>query len=177
MGITIFTNSISRFAQRIRNKFKKKKESAMASIFDVAAFILEKKGTMTAMKLQKLCYYAQAWSLAWNEVPIFNEDFEAWANGPVCTKMFAVHKGKFVLNQGFFDAYGQSSNLTDEQKNVIQIVIDYYGDWEPQELSDLTHREDPWKNARRGVPMGAACDIIIEKDSMQQYYSGLMNEE
>lgn len=32
----------------------------MANVFDVAAYILEKEGEMTTMKLQKLCYYAQA---------------------------------------------------------------------------------------------------------------------
>ena len=34
----------------------------MASVFDAAAYILEKKGEMTTLKLQKLVYYAQAWS-------------------------------------------------------------------------------------------------------------------
>jgi hypothetical protein len=37
----------------------------MTTIFDVAKYILQQRGEMTAMKLQKLCYYAQAWSLAW----------------------------------------------------------------------------------------------------------------
>lgn len=32
----------------------------MANVFDVAKYILEKKGIMSTMKLQKLCYYAQA---------------------------------------------------------------------------------------------------------------------
>lgn len=45
----------------------------MASVFDVSAYILETKGPITAMKLQKLVYYAQAWSLVWDEAPIFDE--------------------------------------------------------------------------------------------------------
>lgn len=35
----------------------------MAIIFDTARYILEKEGQMSTMKLQKLCYYCQAWSL------------------------------------------------------------------------------------------------------------------
>ena len=31
------------------------------SAVDVAAYILDQKGPMTAMKLQKLVYYGQAW--------------------------------------------------------------------------------------------------------------------
>ena len=37
----------------------------MASVYDVAAYILEKQGAMTTWKLQKLVYYSQAWSLVW----------------------------------------------------------------------------------------------------------------
>ncbi len=40
------------------------------------------------MKLQKLCYYCQAWYLAWNNEPLFDEEFEAWASGPVCKELY-----------------------------------------------------------------------------------------
>ena len=43
----------------------------MATVFDVAAYILAKRGEMTAWKLQKLVYYSQAWSLVWDQRPIF----------------------------------------------------------------------------------------------------------
>jgi uncharacterized phage-associated protein len=55
----------------------------MASAHDVAAYILSRQGRMTAMKLQKLVYYSQAWSVVWDERPLFPEKIEAWANGPV----------------------------------------------------------------------------------------------
>ena len=43
-----------------------------ADVFDVAKYILTKQGMMSTWKLQKLCYYAQAWSLAWTgENPFF----------------------------------------------------------------------------------------------------------
>ena len=37
----------------------------MATVHDVAAYILMRRGQMTAMKLQKLVYYSQAWGLVW----------------------------------------------------------------------------------------------------------------
>ena len=55
----------------------------MVTVFDVVRFILEQKGSTTAMKLQKLVYYCQAWSLVWDEQPLFKERIEAWVNGPV----------------------------------------------------------------------------------------------
>ena len=69
----------------------------MANIFDTAKYILEKRGKMSTMKLQKLCYYAQAWSLVWDDSELFPEDFEAWANGPVCKKLFDITKGIFSV--------------------------------------------------------------------------------
>lgn len=66
----------------------------MANAFDVAKYILEVKGTMSTMKLQKLCYYAQAWSLVWDDKPLFDEEFEAWANGPVCRELFFKTQGQ-----------------------------------------------------------------------------------
>ena len=45
----------------------------MANVFDVAKYILEKLGTLSTMKLQKLCYYCQAWSLVWDDTPLFDE--------------------------------------------------------------------------------------------------------
>ena len=57
--------------------------AAMASVYDVAAFILGRLGQVGAMKLQKLVYYSQAWSLVWDDQPLFSETIEAWDKGPV----------------------------------------------------------------------------------------------
>ena len=41
----------------------KRGSDTVANVFDVAKYILEKEGKLSTMKLQKLCYYCQAWSL------------------------------------------------------------------------------------------------------------------
>ena len=46
----------------------------MATVFDVAKYILHKKGRISTWKLQKLCYYSQAWQLAWTGRSIFEEN-------------------------------------------------------------------------------------------------------
>ena len=69
----------------------------MPTVFDVAKYILKKTGQIPSMKLQKLVYYCQAWSLAWDDVPLFDEDFQAWANDPVCPDLFDLHHGKSVI--------------------------------------------------------------------------------
>lgn len=143
----------------------------MATVFDAAKFILEQKGTLSTMKLQKLCYYAQAWSLVWDDKPLFDEDFEAWANGPVCPELFYHTQGRFSIDKS--DMKGSSSELNADQKETVLAVLDYYGDKDVQWLSQLTHMEEPWKEARHGLPAGAKSNQTISKESMAMYYGGL----
>jgi uncharacterized phage-associated protein len=143
----------------------------MANVFDTAKYILEKLGTMSAMKLQKLCYYSQAWALVWDDYPLFEEDFEAWANGPVCPTLYLKTKGKYLI--AVSDETGGDGDLSDEQKDTIDKVLEHYGSHDAQWLSQLTHMEDPWINAREGVPLGAGCNNVITKESMALYYGGL----
>ena len=143
----------------------------MPSVFDAATYILECCGAMSAMKLQKLCYYAQAWSLVWDDEPLFDEEFEAWANGPVCRSLFNRTKGKFKVTAS--DEGGDSSRLSDNQKDTVNKVLEHYAKHDAQWLSQLTHLEAPWHDARIGLPAGVGSDRIITKESMSLYYGGL----
>lgn len=143
----------------------------MANVFDTARYILEQSGSMSTMKLQKLCYYSQAWALVWDDSPLFQEEFQAWANGPVCPELFFQTKGSYSVNAS--DETGGIGDLSEEQKDTINRVLDYYGKHDAQWLSQLTHMEEPWIKAREGVPSGAGCNQIITKESMALYYGGL----
>ena len=60
----------------------------MASVFDVANWFLS-KGSVTHKKLQKLCYYSQAWHCAlYDGTPLFAERIEAWVHGPVIPELY-----------------------------------------------------------------------------------------
>lgn len=144
----------------------------MLSVFDVAAYILEKQGQMTTMKLQKLCYYSQAWSLVWDEQPLFPERFQAWANGPVCPELYQKHKGMFRISREELHA-GDSGLLNSDQRETVDSVLDYYGKLGAYQLSELTHAERPWKDTRNGIPMGEKCQREIPLDMMAEYYGGL----
>ncbi len=142
----------------------------MANVYDVAAYILRKAGSVTAMKLQKLVYYAQAWSLVWDETPLFEERIEAWANGPVVPALYECHKGEFRLQS---ISEGDPEKLSDNQRDTIDKMLEFYGDKTSQWLSDLTHKEDPWIEARTGLPAGQRSNQEITRASMMEYYSGL----
>ncbi len=140
------------------------------SVFDVAAYILKTIGTVAAMKLQKLVYYCQAWSLVWDERPLFKEEIEAWANGPVVKELFAYHRGMFQLSS---ITIGNPDLLNDDQKDTTKGVIEYYGDKPSQWLTDLTHMEEPWKKARTGLPISVRSSRKITLEDMAEYYSSL----
>ena len=143
------------------------------SVRDVAEYILRSRGDMTAMKLQKLVYYAQAWSLVWDERPLFNERIEAWANGPVCRSLYADHYRQFSVSPGTL-VTGQPQ-LDDRARATIDAVLEFYGDKSAQWLSDLTHLEAPWIRAREraGVAEGEASTEEVSLADMHEYYSGL----
>jgi uncharacterized phage-associated protein len=142
----------------------------MATVHDVAAYILHKQGAVSAMKLQKLVYYAQAWALVWDEKPLFRARIEAWASGPVCPTLYRHHRGEFLLRTW---QWGNPEALTDVERDTVDAVLEFYGDKDPQWLSDLTHAEAPWGNARRGLPVGARSDAEITPAAMAEYYGAL----
>lgn len=142
----------------------------MTNVFDVATYILKRRGPMTTWKLQKLVYYCQAWSLVWDDDALFPEEIEAWANGPVVRELYNVHASKYRVESL---GRGDENNLSPDQRETVDAVLEYYGDKSPQWLSDLTHMEDPWKNARMGNPEGARGDTVIPKQDLAEYYGSL----
>ncbi|MDA8199147.1 MAG: DUF4065 domain-containing protein [Thermaerobacter sp.] len=140
---------------------------APVTSLDVARYILRKVGPMTTMKLQKLVYYAQAWSLAWDDRPLFQDPIEAWENGPVVRSLFDRHRGqRWIRDLG----PGPEPVLDALPRETIEGVVERYGALSPEVLSELTHAEDPWRNARR---QGGAAPIIPQ-EAIQLYYRGVL---
>ena len=171
LKIDFYLKSVDNKSRNFRI-IKTREGDSMATILQVAKYILQKNGPTTTMKLQKLAYYCQAWSLVWEEKPLFNEDFYAWANGPVSTTLFHKHKGEF---EATLDDYNdvEDGNFNQDQIETMDSVIKYYGKRSPVWLSELTHKERPWLDARGDTPPGEPCHKKIKKEAMQAYYSSL----
>ncbi|MDE0638377.1 MAG: DUF4065 domain-containing protein [Candidatus Poribacteria bacterium] len=130
--------------------------------------------TMTTMKLQKLVYYSQAWSLVWDEKPLFEENIEAWANGPVVRELFDYHRGMYEISE---IPIGNPRLLDQTQRDTVDAVLEYYGNRPAQWLIDLSHMEDPWIHARKGLPPLERGNRVIPLDALANYYSSLPVEE
>lgn len=142
----------------------------MSNVFDVAAYILARKGPITAWKLQKLVYYAQAWSLVWDDKPLFRNRIEAWANGPVSPTLYQAHKGQFRV---YRIPQGNARKLTQKEQGTVEAILIGYGSKTSQWLSDLSHSEPPWKNARKELSIGERGHTEITQEAMSEYYGGL----
>jgi uncharacterized phage-associated protein len=123
---------------------------------------------MSAMKLQKLVYYCQAWAMVLLRRPLFAEKFQAWAHGPVVYELFALHRGHFVVGKW---PTGDAAALDGEAVRIIDGVVVHYGAMAAEILSDLTHAEKPWKEARAGLPEGHRSEAEIPTEALREFYS------
>lgn len=148
-------------------------EEKPVSVFDAAFYILKRLNhTVSTMKLHKLLYYCQAWSMVWDGKPLFKDRIEAWANGPVVRTLFSFHRGMYEISYTKL-GLGDDRNLSKEQKETIDGVLKFYGGMTAQTLIDQTHFEDPWRIARIGLKPDEPGDHEISLESMQAYYSSI----
>ena len=62
----------------------------------------------------------------WDDKPLFKEEIEAWANGPVVRALYDKHKGMFEVDAELFRA-DSKKKLNSDQKDTIKAVLDFYG--------------------------------------------------
>ncbi len=138
----------------------------MLTCFDVADYFLSKTDeeagdVISNLKLQKLVYYAQGFTLAVTGKPLFNEPIEAWQHGPVVPDLYHKYKDH--------GAYGipaptnvDFSKFSSEIKEILDEVYDVYGQFSAWKLRNMTHEEAPWKNTEKGD--------VISLSSMSEYF-------
>lgn len=140
------------------------------SVFEIADWFLS-KGIMTQKKLQKLCYYAQAWSYALNNIRLMNTDFQAWVHGPVSPALYERFKG---FGYDAIKIKGEYESKIDEiDAELLEDIWKTYGDRTGNALEALTHRELPWIEARKGYANNERCTVVISPKTMKEYYSSI----
>ena len=135
---------------------------------------------ITNLKLQKLLYYIQAWHLVYQDKhPLFNDQPEAWVNGPVYREIYYKYKPYSYLgivlgfDQSNKESYKDSikkMNLTVEQQKLIQSILDHYVNKSAEELVIRTHKEGPWNDARKGFGPLDYTSNPITHDIMYDFY-------
>ncbi|AVU89715.1 DUF4065 domain-containing protein [Listeria monocytogenes] len=140
----------------------------------VADWFLCRKA-MTPKKLQKMLYYAYAWTLTLTndssnnlKNKLFEEKFEAWVHGPVIPEIYHMYK-----DYGYNKISEQEKliNFDNEDiENILKQVMLVYGDYDGNDLESITHQEEPWKEAREGYGPLDSCSEIISDETMYKTY-------
>ncbi len=139
----------------------------------VIAYIFKKLEEVTPLMLQKLLYYVQGIYLALFDTPIFEEDCRAWLHGPVYYEVYELFRD-FKYNPiddarfALFD--GTQDNLSDDEKQIIDLVVGTFGIYGGKTLERITHHEAPWENAREGYGDDVKSNEIIPKKAIAEYF-------
>lgn len=147
---------------------------------DIASWFLsnvdrDSGDSITHLKLQKLVYYAQAWSLALFDRPLFDEDMEAWAHGPVARSVWNILRERRWEALGS-DEIESNAEFDEDTEGFLQEILDAYGSKNAKTLEAMTHKETPWIEARDGLPLEVVCNNPIRKDTMAAYYKRLYEQ-
>jgi uncharacterized phage-associated protein len=146
--------------------------SAMAySANRVANLILEKfqSGTVDPMKLLKLTYLAQGWTLGLLGRPLISDDVEAWKYGPVFRQTYKQVAGKPVV-AGPLAAYDSAALPAAGEAHMINEIHRVYGGMSGLALSAMTHKPgSPWEVTYRTRGQNS----VIPHDLIQSHYAEL----
>lgn len=128
---------------------------------------------VTPLMLQKLLYYIQGIYLATYDRPFFSDDCEAWVHGPVYRNVYELFR-EFKYNPiddiRFSLIEGYNEELTNNEKDVVLMVANTFGNYGGKFLEKITHKENPWLDARKDIPYEMSSNVIISKDSMMSYF-------
>lgn len=132
------------------------------------------KKSITNKKLQKLLYYAQAWSLVVRKDKLFNDKIEAWVHGPAVRSVYLQYR-KFGFNpiKKEIDS-AKFTNIPEDIKHFLDEVWNVYGKKDTEYLELLTHSEKPWQEAREGLQGSENSKNVISLMSMKTFYSEML---
>ena len=145
-----------------------------AAVADYLLWASRERGEpLSNLKLQKLLHYAQAWYLALNDQPLFSDDFQAWVHGPVLPSQY--HRFKAAAWMPIAEPVSEPA-LPNEVKAFLNEILDVFGVETAIALELMTHHEQPWAEARRGLPPDASSNRVISKRSMRDFYRAMQAE-
>jgi len=150
--------------------------SIMYSVYDIANWFLANKEKITNKKIQKLVYYAYSWHLVLNNessddigTRLFENKFEAWVHGAVYPDLYVKYKENGSAPLPKYD--GEIPEFSEDDIDVLNQVLEVYGDYTGNELESICHQEDPWIKAREGLNVYDPSHNPIEDVNIFKCYS------
>ena len=147
------------------------------NINDIADYVImqltsDEEMPLINLKLQKLLYYIQPWSLGIEKCTMFNGKFQAWVHGPVNREIYERFLDKSLY--GFItrnDIRNADVALCNADADFTKYILDNYAGFSGAQLERMTHEETPWQEARRGFAPEERCTREISEHTMLVYYA------
>ncbi len=131
----------------------------------------DEKDPLTNLRLHKLLYYAQAWSLVVRESELFSDELEAWRHGPVvptvCQKLSEGQRAVPIPADAFADA----PDLPGQEAEFVRSVWEAYNQYSALQLSRMTHQEMPWRKAWGNRPQDGTGNDPISVIDLEDYFA------
>ena len=143
-------------------------------MLSVISYVFEKLEEVTPLTLQKLLYFIQGTSFALNKKPMFTEFAQAWVHGPVYPEVYDIFRDfKYnpIEDARFAIFEGTAAKLTNEERYVIDLVVDTFGNYSGKVLERITHKEMPWQEARKGYGDNIPSNEFISMENIEKYYT------
>jgi len=125
---------------------------------------------MTSAMVQKLVYLAQAWYLANKARPMFEDDFEAWATGPVCPAIFDrfEHHDAPILPE-----IENARTMKGDKLSLLLAVKEQYACYALKGLEQIVQEPGgPWHHTRGRLAPEASSRSVIAKEAIRKHYAG-----
>lgn len=124
------------------------------------------------IKLQKLLYYSQAMHLAINDDVLFTNEIQAWENGPVVSSVYREYEyNELIENTLPIEELDYSSTIDQDSLRILETVNYVYGNQTGDQLIELTHSEEPWKELEDLA--NARMNPTITVSKIREYYKSL----
>lgn len=151
---------------------------------DIARYVVNYSNSrhysISNLKLQKLLYYIQAGFLVEKGHECFSDEISSWQHGPVVRSVYNeyrrytnmpipeqrvynvidVRDGKLVIVPREFS----EEDFREEDKELMNRIIDGMGGCDAWSLVRRTHEEEPWKAVHQ-------YNEEITQESIRQYFS------
>lgn len=139
-------------------------------------YLLIKTSEITPLALQKLLYFAQGFQKSFVNQFLFEEDCEAWAHGPVYRNVYNKFRNSGYNPIEEKELSSEILNLTEDEKELLDYIVLYFGCYSGKVLEEMTHLEEPWRIARRGLANGEKSNRIIDKSDIGSYFKSVKDK-
>ncbi len=138
----------------------------------IALYIISSGREITNLLLQKVLYYVKAISEIFEGESIILEPCEAWKFGPVFPSVYEKYReyGKQEIEINLSKEY-VNELLSEKEKQVTDYVMNTFGIYNAWFLKDLTHLEEPWIAARKGLSEDDASRNQMDEEIISSYFA------